>query len=161
MSAQRRPEFKTRGLRLVSAEVRATAIAAVSNAPIDPERPIELVLREEKKARKPDQNQAMWAGPLRDIAEQAWVDGRQFAAEVWHEFFKREYLPEDDDPELEILAADGYRKWAIDPSGSRVLIGSTTQLLVRGMARYMTQVEAYGAGLGVQFHAPPNQDRRA
>ena len=156
-----RPEFKTRTLRLVSSDVRATAVAAISNAPIDPERPIEILLREEKKTRGLDANAAMWAGPLRDLAEQAWVDGRQFTPEVWHEFLKREYLPEDDDPELDLLARDGYRKWAIDPSGARVLIGSTTQLLVRGMTRYMTQLEAFGAGLGVQFHVSPNQARRA
>ena len=159
--ADSRPEFKTRTLRLVNPAVRATALAAISNAPIDPERPIEVMLREEKKTRGMDANAAMWAGPLRDIAEQAWVDGRQFTAEVWHEFFKREYLPEDDDAELESLCRDGYRKWAIDPSGARVLVGSTTQLLVKGMARYMTQVEAYGAGLGVQFHISPNLARRA
>ena len=65
----------------------------IRNAPVDPERPNEVVLREEKKTRKQDQNSLMWAGPLRDIAEQAWVSGRQFGPEVWHEFYKREYLP--------------------------------------------------------------------
>ena len=150
-----RPDFKTRHIRLTGETVRAVAMAAISNAPIDPDKPLELILREEKKTRKPDQNQAMWAGPLRDIADQAWVEGRQYSIEVWHEFFKREYLPEDDDPELERLVRDGYRKWDIDPAGERVLIGSTTQLLVRGMALYMEQIHAYGAGLGVVFHAAP------
>lgn len=157
-----RPTFAARSLRLVNPDVRALAVAAVNNAPIDPKRPIEVVLREEKKTRAPDANAAMWAGPLRDIAQQAWVDGRQFTAEVWHEWYKRTYLPEDDDPELEMLVRDGYRKWAIDPSGARVLIGSTTQLTVRGMARYMQQIEAHGASLGVQFHVAPDRvSRRA
>ena len=156
-----RAAFKTRQIRLVSEAVRAIALAAVSNAPIDAEKPLELILREEKKTRKPDQNQAMWAGPLRDIAEQAWAGGRQYSIEVWHEYFKREYLPEDDTPDLHELVKDGYRKWDIDPSGERVLVGSTTQLLVRGMALYMQQVEAYGAGLGVVFHAAPNREREA
>ena len=148
-----RPQFKTRSMRLVDANVVRTTIAAIANAPIDPEHPLEVIIREEKRTRNPDQNQAMWAGPLRDISEQAWVGGRRFAAEVWHEFLKREYLPEDDDPEIVFLVNDGYHKWATDPSGNRVMIGSTTQLTVKGMACYLTQIEAYGAGRGVQFHA--------
>lgn len=152
-----RSEYKTRVFRVISDSVRDLAFAALSNIPIDPVRPVELIFREEKKTRKPSQNEAMWAGPLRDIAEQAWVDGRQFQIETWHEYFKEKYLPEDDDPELETLARDGYRKWDIDPDGNRQLIGSTTQLLIRGMALYMQQVEAHGASLGVVFHAPPSR----
>lgn len=150
-----RPAFKTRTIRLIGEQQAEVAVAALRHVPIDPEHPIEFVLREERKTRKPDQNAAYHAGPLRDIAEQAWIAGRQYSAEVWHEYFKRQYLPEDDDPDIESLAREGYRKWAYDPAGERVLIGSTTQLTVRGMAQYMVQVEAHGASLGVQFHAPP------
>jgi len=155
-----RSQFQTKIIRLIGQAQREVAVAAVNNAPIDPDKPLEMILREEKKTRKPDQNQAMWAGPLRNIAEQAWIDGRQHRIETWHEYFKREYLPEDDDPEIDTLVRDGYRKWDIDPAGDRVLIGSTTQLLVKGMARYMTQIEAYGASLGVVFHASPSEFER-
>jgi hypothetical protein len=148
-----RPTFGTRTIRLVGIAQRDTAVAALTHAPIDPERPLEVIVREEKKTRKPDQNAAMWSGPLRDIAEQAWVEGRQYSAETWHEHFKREYLPEHDDPEIAELAKDGYRKWDHTPTGERVLVGSTTQLTVKGMARYMRQIEAEGALLGVMFHA--------
>jgi hypothetical protein len=48
------------------------------------------------------------------------------------------------------------------PSGERVLIGSTTQLTVRGFAQYLTRVEAYGAQeLSVEFHANPRESREA
>ncbi|MCR4297557.1 MAG: recombination protein NinB [Gallionella sp.] len=153
-----RPAFKTRTIRLIGQSQRDIALAAVTNAPLDPDKPIEVVIREERKTRKLDQNAAYHAGPLRDIAEQAWIDGKQYSAEVWHEYFKREYLPEDGkygDLDIELLAKEGYRKWASDPAGERVLIGSTTQLTVRGMAQYMQQVEAHGASLGVQFHEAP------
>ncbi|MGP1677881.1 MAG: recombination protein NinB [Burkholderiales bacterium] len=150
-----RPNYQTRTIRLVGEQQAELAIAALRHAPIDAEHPLEVVIREERKTRKPDQNSAMWSGPLRDIAEQAWVDRRQFAVETWHEYYKRKYLPEDDDPEIELLAKEGYRKWAIDPAGERVLIGSTTQLTVRGMAVYMEQIHAHGGSLGVQFHAAP------
>ncbi len=152
-----RPAFKTRTIRLVGEQQAEVAYAALRHAPIDPERPLEMILREEKKTRRPDANAAMWAGPLRDIAEQAWVKGRRYSAETWHEFYKREYLPDVDDPEIDLLVRDGYRKWDTDPGGERVLIGSTTQLTVRGMAIYMQQVEAHGANLGVQFHVAPGK----
>lgn len=144
-----RQKFPTRKIRLVGALQVLTAQAALSSAPIDAEHPIELILREEQKARKPDQNALMWVGPLADIAEQAYVNGRTYSAEVWHEQFKREYLPEEFDEEL---TKDGYQKWAITPKGDRVLIGSTTQLTVKGFALYLQQVEAFGASLGVMFH---------
>ena len=112
---------------------------------------LEVVFREHKDARSLDQNAAMWAGPLRDIAEQAWVNRQQFSAEAWHEHFKREFLPEDDDPEIDELVKDGYRKWTILPTGDRVLTGSTTQLTRKGMARYLQQIEVFGAQMGVLF----------
>lgn len=155
-----RPDFKPRVLRLISPSVVESALAVIRNAPVDAERPLELVIREEKKTRKPDQNSAMWSGPLHDIAEQAWVSGRQFSAEVWHHFYKVEYLPEADDPDIALLAKDGYRKWDFDPNGERVLVGSTKDLTVRGFALYLQQVEAHGANLGVQFHASPNAQSR-
>jgi len=116
---------------------------------MDPLRPLQVVIREEPKKRKSDQNALMFAGPLRDISEQAWLDSRQFSIEIWHEYFKRQLLPETYDAEL---CLESYSKWAVDPAGDRVLVGSTTQLTVAGMARYIEQIHAFGANLGVQFH---------
>ncbi len=149
----KRPPFQQRTFRLVGIEQRDRLLALVGNLPLDALKPLEVVIREEKKARKLDQNALYWAGPLRDIAEQAWVHGRQFSAEVWHEHFKREFLPEFIDA-ITVLSdhvKDGYHKWARTPGGDRVLIGSTTQLTVKGMSAYLEQVYAYGANLGVQF----------
>ena len=152
-----RPTYQTRKIRLVGALQLETAENMIRNAPLDPDKPLELILREESKGRRLDQNAAMWSGPLFDIAAQAWVDRRQFIAEVWHEHFKRKYLPENDDPDLVLLVKnpETYRKWDITPSGDRVLIGSTTQLTERGFAMYMLKIEADGGGLGVEFHATP------
>ena len=143
-----RQKFPTRKIRLVGTVQLLTAQAALANVPIDPDKPLELIIREETKIRGLDANALMWVGPLADIAAQAYVGGRTYSAEVWHEQFKREYLPEEFDEEL---TKEGYRKWAITPKGDRVLIGSTTQLTVRGFALYLQQVEAFGAGLGVMF----------
>lgn len=144
-----REKFNTRSVLLVGEIQRETAIQVIKNAPLDPIKPLEIVVREQVKVRKPDQNSLMWSGPLKDIAEQGWIDGRRFSAEVWHSFFKAEFLPEQHE---EGITKEGYRKYDIDPAGNRVLVGSTTQLTVRGFSDYLEQVYAHGASLGVQFH---------
>lgn len=145
-----RPAMQPRKFILRDERVRDSLLALVRNLPIDPLRPVEVVAREEVKARKPDQNAALWAGPLRDISEQAWLDGRQYSPEVWAQYFKRQLLPESFDPELTM---ENYAKWAIDPAGDRILIGSTTQLTVKGHSQYREAIEAFGASLGVRFGA--------
>lgn len=153
-----RPEFRTRKILFRTEAQKQVAHAIIDNLPLDKENPIEGLFREEVKPRKLSQNALMWAGPLSDIANQAWYQGQKFSAEIWHELFKRMYLPEDDDPEIHLLAKEGYRKWDYLPTGERVLVGSTTDLLVRGMAQYITQIEAHGADLGVQFRSNPNEE---
>lgn len=148
-----RAKFTTRPFLLRNEPVRKILLNAISNLPLDEIQPLEIVIREQIKGRKKSANDRMWAGPLRDIAEQAWVEGRQHSAEVWHCYFKRELLPEDFDPEK---CKEGYKKWSIDPGGERILIGSTTQLTVKGFAEYMTAIEAFGASLGVMFHIVEN-----
>ncbi|WP_315132844.1 recombination protein NinB [Achromobacter marplatensis] len=133
---------------LYGASQLAAVQAQLGNLPLDEEDPLEVVIRERVKPRKKSQNDLMWAGPLRDIAEQAWVQGQRFTAEVWHEQFKRDFLPEEYDP---VLCKEGYVKWRVTPRGDRALVGSTTMLTVKGMAQYLTQVEAAGAELGVEF----------
>jgi hypothetical protein len=154
-----RNKFLTRTFLLSGSQPLKTLLSLLPNLPVDNERPLEVVIREKQKTRSMDANARMWAGPLRDIAEQAWIAGRRYSAETLHEHFKREFLPEDDDPELAELAKDGYRKWDYTPAGERVLIGSTTQLTKKGFAQYMEQIEAFGAGLGVRFSASPREER--
>lgn len=145
-----REKYPTRTVRLVGQQQLDVAMAILSNAPIDPCKPLEVVLREEPRARKLDQNALMWVGPLKDIAEQAYVNKRTYTAEVWHEHFKAEFLPEFPSEEF---TREGYQKWDYKPNGERILIGSTTQLTVKGFAQYLEQVMAFGAGLGVMFSA--------
>lgn len=145
-----RQKFEQRRVRLLGAEQVERAIAALRNAPIDPIKPIEVLIREEVKARKLDQNALMWVGPLVDIAAQAWIEGRQFSAEVWHEHFKKEFLPDEYDPDL--CKSEDYRKWDFGPGGDRVLVGSTKELTIKGFAQHLDQIHAFGGSLGVEFH---------
>lgn len=155
----KREAYKTRTIFVISEDHRARAAAMVMNLPIDPLNPLEVKAGEQTKVRSPDANARMWAGPLKDISTQAWMDGRQYSPEVLHEHFKREYLPEDDDPELADLVKhpETYHKWGYTPNGHRVLTGSTTDLTVKGFALHMMQVEAFGASLGVMFSASPRE----
>lgn len=115
--------------------------------------PMAVRLYEHKDSRTLEQQSLMWIR-LGEVEKQAWVDGRQFADETWHEHFKREFLPDEVGPTKS--CRKGYRKWSHLPSGERVLVGSTTQLTTFGMAEYMTQLMACGAGtLGVRFSATP------
>lgn len=152
--------FRTRIIKLVGPQQLEAALTLLRNLPLGAG--LEVVFRKAVKQRTLDQNAAMWAGPLRDIAEQAWIDGRQFTAEVWHEWYKREYLPDEsrlshEELELRVKNPDTYRKWDIDPGGNRVLVGSTTQLTKFGFGEYLQKVEAHGASLGVLYSANPNQ----
>lgn len=147
-----RQKFEKRRMLLRGPEQVERAIALLRTVPLDDAKPLELLVREEVKARKLDQQALMWLGPLADLAEQAWLQGRQYAVEVWHEFCKKEFLPEDFDPDL---CLENYRKWDIDPAGDRVLVGSTTMLTIKGMAQHITQIHSLGGSLGVEFHEPP------
>lgn len=149
-----RQPFDKRVLILRDEAVRERALALVRNLPVDAEKPLQLVVQEYQPPRKADQNALMWAGPLRDIAEQAWLEGRKYSAESWHELLKQELLPEEFDPEL---CREGYQKWTITPRGDRALIGTTTKLTVKGFAQYLESLYAFGASLGVQFHTNPKE----
>lgn len=153
-----RDKFTTKTILLNGQVSYQRALALMQTAPIDLKRPLEFVLREQVKSRKPDQNALMWAGPLKDIAEQVVSNGRRYSAEVWHEYFKRQYLPEFFDA---VQCKETYRKWEEAPDGTRTLIGSTTQLTVKGFAQYMEQVYAFGANHGVRFQANPHDARWA
>lgn len=146
-----RPKFQTRKILLRSEVQRDNLLALIPNLPMDNDKPLEIVIREEVKVRGLDQNALMWVGPLDDIEKQAWVHGRQYSAEVWHEYFKEEFLPEDYDEEL---TKEGYCKWDYGPDGKRRLIGSTKQLTKKGFSQYLNKVEAHAATeYGVQFGA--------
>lgn len=143
-----RTEYLAKTFRLVGKLQIDIAINAIQNAPIDLEKPLEVIIREEQKGRSLSANALMWAGPLNDIAQQAWVHGRQYSALIWHEYFKEKFLPDFPDPKL---VKEGYKKYEETPDGRRVLVGSTSKLTKHGFSVYMEQVYAYGADLNVKF----------
>lgn len=145
-----RQPFAKRPFVLRSEAVRDSLIAVIRNLPIDESKPLQVVVSEETKQRGLDANAYYWvrAG---EIADQAWLEGRQYSAEIWHEYFRRNVMAD------EITLKDGTvrSKWIELPDGSLTVV-STTQLERKCFATYVTMVEAFGASLGVRYSERPS-----
>ena len=130
-------------------QARESAIAMIRNLPLDEAKPMMVTVAPFAKVRGLDANAYYWLR-LGEVSAQAWMEGRQYSAECWHEFMRRNVMPE------QITTKDGETrsKWAELPDGSLSVI-STTQLEKRSFADYVTAVEAFGAALGVQFSERP------
>lgn len=111
-----------------------------ANAPVFAQKgePLRVIVTSEERKRNAEQNRFYWGVALRDIAEQAWVDGKQFDKDTWHEFFARKF---------------GVCEDVTLPDGEIVVRRkSTTQMSVGEFSEYMNQVQAYAAReLGVEF----------
>ena len=96
-------------------------------------KPLAVEVHLESSKRSIQANRLYWA-LLHQIAEQAWMDGRQYSADIFHEYLKRHFLG------------------CVDlPKGGTMGI-STATLSVGEFAEYMTRVEAWATSeLGVQF----------
>jgi hypothetical protein len=126
-----------------------TALNYLSSLPVDGT--MEVEFRQVSKQRTTAQNSFQWADVLATIAEQATIEGRKYTAEIWHEYLKEKFLPNVAE---EGITKKGYHKYIYMPDGSLKMVGSTTQLTKKGMAEYMTKVEAFASGeLGVRFEA--------
>jgi hypothetical protein len=100
--------------------------------------PLRVIVTAEESQRNAQQNRFYWGAVLRAISEQAWIDGRQYDKDVWHEYLSRKYgvCEEMTLPDGEIITR---RK-------------STTLMTVGEFTTYLNQVQAHAGGtLGVEF----------
>lgn len=100
--------------------------------------PLRVIVTAEERQRNVQQNRFYWGAVLKQISEAAWVDGKQYDKDTWHEYFARKFGVLD-----ELILPDGEiitrRK-------------STTQMSVGEFSTYLNDVQAYAAEtLGVQF----------
>jgi hypothetical protein len=100
-------------------------------------RPLRVTVAAHRRQRSVDANAFMWAAVLQPIAEQACIAGRYFAAEVWHQHYSREFLPE--------VTSSGKEKWVYLPSGERSLAIGTSDLDSAEFNEYLTKVQADAA----------------
>jgi hypothetical protein len=144
--------YQPRTIALIGDTQKKLAIAAITNAPIGQN--LEMVLREATGKRTASQNALMFASAIKDIAEQVWVEGRQFDKDTWHRYMKKCYLPDETrEPYIHELVKEPetYHKFATSPDGEQECVGSTTQLTKYGFSQYLEQIYAFGASHGVLF----------
>lgn len=100
-------------------------------------KPLVASFAEFKAKRTEEQNRLLHA-LLNDIAEQAYVNGRRYEAEVWKEQIRRRFI--------------GTEEYDL-PDGSRLERGiSTTTLSVGEFTQLIDKVQAWAVSeLGVQF----------
>jgi len=100
--------------------------------------PLRLIVTTSETKRNAEQNKRYWGFVLKTIATTAWVDGQQFSADVWHEFFARKF---------------GICEDVTLPGGEVISRRrSTTEMSVSEFGTYMNEVEAHAMShLGVTF----------
>jgi hypothetical protein len=100
-------------------------------------KPLAVQVMPHKSKRSVEQNARLHA-ILQDIAENAWVDGKQFDMETWKEFFRRRFIGTQE---------------IVMPDGEIVERGvSTTTLDVHAFGEFMVKIEEYaGSVLAVEF----------
>lgn len=100
-------------------------------------KPLEVSVSEAGAKRSVQQNRRYWQ-LISHIAENAWIDGKQYGKETWHEFFARRF---------------GIMKEIVLPDGEITLRReSTSEMDVETFQNYLFRIEAYAAQeLGVEF----------
>jgi len=143
-----------RTIKLMNASIRDNAVKQVQNLPYDGS--LEICIRPITKTRSSSANARHWAAIMKDLSEQAYVEGKQFSVEIWHSFLKAKFLPNPEDENIAMLVKnpEKYQLFAELPDGTVECVGSTTQLTVRGFSEYMEAVQAWAASeCGVMFSA--------
>lgn len=102
--------------------------------------PLFLIVTNAEEKRRAQQNKYYWGIIIKTISEQAWVRGKQFSPESWHEMFARYFGVQKD-----VTLPDD------DVITKRL---STTEMTVKEFSEYTEKVTAYGATeLSVRFPA--------
>ena len=144
----RAPEHKDALLRFIDQNWHAMSKSS---------EPMQVMVSAYRGSRTNDQLAAMWAGILQPMAEQIWVDGKRFSAEVWHTHAKMTILPDMlDEAGGWFKLGKELRLWLYLPNGDRQFIGSTDMLNKKGMSEYMGRLEAWAVDMDVQLPAAPN-----
>lgn len=92
---------------------------------------LEITIRPYKSKRSIEQNRRLWK-IYGELADKAWVNGRRYSAETWHEYCKGMFL--------------GYELKAM-PDGTELKTPiSTTTLNTAEMTDYQNRLQAWAAG---------------
>lgn len=95
--------------------------------------PLVIEFKPESKKRSTQANRYYWQ-ILHQIETDAWVEGRQYSADIWHELAKRKFIG------------------CADMPGGGLMALSTTELSTSEFAEYVQKVECWAASeLGITF----------
>ena len=95
--------------------------------------PLQVDCQPESINRSTQQNKFYWQ-ILQQISEQAWIEGKQYSAEIYHEHLKRRFIG------------------CADMPGGGLMALSTTTLSVAEFAEYVTRCEVFAQQeLGVEL----------
>lgn len=115
-------------------------IKANAKAYCERKTPLRVIVTEDEQDRLDTQIAFYFGVIIKGLAEHAWVDGKQFSKEAWHEYLAQQFLP---------------TKEVVLPSGEII---QRRQSIARGhigvkaMTAYITQVQAYAATeFGIEF----------
>lgn len=101
---------------------------------------LRLIVTTQQAKRNQEQNKRYWRAVLQPISEQAWLLGKQYSKDVWHEFYASKH---------------GVKEEMTMPDGElRLRRKSTSEYTVREFSDYMHVIEAEAAHeLGIRFPA--------
>ncbi|QYY30255.1 recombination protein NinB [Cupriavidus pinatubonensis] len=113
-------------------------IKANAAACADKGAPLRIIVTAEERRRTNESNRYYWGVVLRDVSEQAWVQGRQFDKDTWHTFFADLY---------------GVKIERTLPDGRIHLTRKSTSDMTAGeFSEFLTKVQAHAANeFGVTF----------
>ena len=136
-------------------QVKQNCIKAIHAVDVSVSPVMEVSIKKFVKQRTTAQNSLQWVGMLADFSLQGVMRGRKYDCDIWHEFLKMSFLPEQEE---EGITLEGYVKWRELPDGTLQCIGSTKGLTTIGIGQYWDRCYEFGAReLEIRFTASPKQ----
>lgn len=113
---------------------------------------VRMLAEEAEDDRSIQQNRFMWGVVLKEISEQASINGQRWSADAWHELAKRQFLGY----EFKKTVIAGRKRKTVSKQ-----LRSTTRLSVKRMSEYLEKLMAFAiTDLGVTFSERRWEDYR-
>ena len=139
----KREKYPTRKVRIVGELQRDTAIAILQNAPLDANKPLEMILREEKCKRTLEQS-AKFHAMCGDVANQKQWGGKKLSLDQWKVLFVSGHT----------VATNGSSEIVPGIEGEFVNIReSTANMTLSRLSSLIEYVYAWGSENGIMWGA--------
>lgn len=95
---------------------------------------VRICVQQHEEDRTLQQNRYYWGVVLKDVSDQASIDGQRWAVEAWHELFRRQFIG----MAIKKVTVAGRKKKVVIRS-----LRSTKDLKVRAFSLYLDQIIAF------------------